>query len=211
MKKTFFKYSYLFCFSLLFACQDNDPPLPDSGTIEDQPEAREAFFRSIASHHQWRLSKLTFAEPTVVAELSEDPVRIDSTWITDLYAQLPTCRLDDIYTFGFEYGDVHIDFKDQYESSEERCNAQEPSFIERGIYLEFNDSLSIAQASFRNTLAVNQFFGFRGSSSGSGYLGYNMEWKVESLSADSINISATFLKRELPDLAIQFVSHPLKD
>ncbi|MEK6480921.1 hypothetical protein WJR50_25490 [Catalinimonas sp. 4WD22] len=199
MKKLFFRYSYIFSISIMLACQGEETPKPDASDQPDSPEERKAFFSG--QKQPWKLNQLTFAKPTFVAELSEDPFNIDSTQVTDLYAELPPCRLDDVYSFRLEYSNISIDFLEQ----DERCNSQKPSLIEKGIYLEFNDSLTVAQADFRNNLAVQQFLGFKGNQSGSGYLGYSMEWKVKSLSPDSINIKGSFIKRDLPDLSIQFV------
>ncbi|MDF9801313.1 hypothetical protein OKW21_006622 [Catalinimonas alkaloidigena] len=199
MNKLFLRYSYLIYFCIMLACQGEEAPKPDTRDQLDSPEERKAFFS--AQNERWKLNQLTFAEPTVVAELSEDPYNLDSAQITDLYAELPPCRLDDVYSFGFEYGNVPIEFLGQ----EGRCDPQEPSHIEKGIYLEFNDSLTVAQADFRNNQALQQFLGFKVNLSGSGYLGYSMEWKVKSLSPDSINIKGSFTKRELPDLSIQFI------
>lgn len=205
MKKYVFRYGYFMMIALLLACQDRKDPVPDDGNVADDPAARRAFFATTASEKTWKVSRLAFVEPTVVAELSEDALTIDSTLITDLYAALPDCRKDDYYSFSYEYGKVPIDFTDQYTSDEERCNVHEPAFIEGGLYLSFNDQLNTAQAAFRNNDAVHQLLGFKGSRTGSGYLGYSMEWKIKSLSPDAINFQGTFLQRGLPDLFIQFV------
>lgn len=205
MKKTISKYGYFLLAALLLACQENKDPKPDDGIIADDPAARAAFFATTASEKKWKVSQLTFAAPTVVAELSEDPMHIDSTMITDLYAALPACRKDDSYDFNYANGNVSIDFTDQYDNDDERCDAQEPSFIEEGLFLSFNDELTTAQAAFRNNDALHQFLGFKGSLTGSGYLGYAMEWRMQSLSPDSVNIQGIFKQRDLPDLFIQFV------
>lgn len=209
MKKLIGQYTYLMVAAMLLSCQDNHDPVPDDGKIADSPAERKTFFSATAPKKPWRLSRLTFAAPTVVAELSVDPLPMDSVQISDLYAALPACRKDDYYTFNYVSNQVSLDFTDQYTRDEERCDIREPSFIRRGLYLSFNDSLTIAHAIFRHNDALHQFLGFRGSRTGSAYLGYEMEWSVQSLSKDSINIQGTFLQRELPDLFIQFV--PLKE
>lgn len=202
MKKLFLKYVSMVSLVALYACQEDTPKANEVNQWQS-PEERKLFFSQ--QKHYWKLSRLSFDEPTVVPELSENPFQIDSTLIYDLYDELAECRKDDVYSFSYSYGDVMIDFTDRYEQEEDRCDPQAPSHIEDGIHLNFDDSLRIAQAEFWDNHAVRQFFGFNISRVGTGYSLYDMEWQIESLSNDSINLNAFFITRELPLLSIQFI------
>jgi len=202
MKKLFLKYVSMVSLVALYACQE-DTPKADVVNQWLSPEERKLFFSQ--QKHYWKLSRLRFDEPTVVPELSENPFQIDSTLIYDLYDELADCRKDDVYSFSYSYGDVMIDFTDRYEQEDDRCDPQAPSHIEDGNHLNFDDSLRIAQAEFWDNHAVRQFFGFNVSRVGAAYSGFSMEWRIESITSDSITFHAFYKKQELPPLSIQFI------
>ena len=101
------KLLYFACILLLASCGGGEEPGPVTGgnVAPETPAAREAFLQEVIAKKTWRLSRFLFDDTTRFS--INDPV------FSDLYAQLPPCRIDDQYTWNYEFGDVRIDFYDQ--------------------------------------------------------------------------------------------------
>ena len=191
------KFIYFSCLILATGCgggDDNPEPVPGGNVAPTDPDARETFFEETISTQPWRLSRFVFDDTTRFSVLRDSA-------FTDLYAKLPDCRKDDTYTWNYEFKDVRIDFYDQ----QQHCNPQEPTFLERGLLLDFNDSLTVASATFKNLTSVNKFLGRDLETVGTGWSFYEMEWRITVLAKDSINIRGVFTERNMPRFSAQFV------
>lgn len=185
---------YLLVFSLVFvACEDDTPTnTTTSPSVPNTPAGRQQFFQD-RNDSLYKITAMSLPDSTIIPEL-------DSMVVKDWYKALPDCVLDNEYIWIAEFGSYHFNVE-----ANSTCSSQSNSSIDRAIAFEsWDDSLNTARATFRNNNAVNEFLGFSGSTVGTGYNGYEMEWSFIHVTSDSLVVEARFLQRQLPNITITF-------